>query len=477
MHFRSMLCLLLVPGLTSFGCAAGSKSKVTKPAAAPVSAVLGEREATGNRHVEPRALPPAGLGVIKNATIMTATGKAIRNGHIVTNRGIIVSLASGAPGKLPGKAAWVVDAKGMVVTPGLIDTHSHLGVYPSPRTRAHSDGNEATSPTTGGVWAEHSFWPNDPGIETALAGGVTTIQVLPGSANLIGGRAVTLHLTAQRGARAMRFPQAPVGVKMACGENPKRVYGHHRKRAPATRMGNVHGHRTAFIKAREYLNKLKTKGHQTPRNLELETLAGVLEGTFLPQVHCYRADDLVAFMQMADEFGFKIRSFHHGLEAYKVRDLLKKRNVAVSTWADWWGYKMEMFDGIPHNIALLHKSGVKAVVHSDSAQDIQRLNQEAGKAQRYGKEAGIAISDNDALRWITANPAWVLGIQDRVGTLEVGKIADIVVWSGHPFSVYTSANVVILDGHITYRKGTRRRPRSDFEVGQDVEGMPQGGAR
>ncbi len=463
--------LLLTTWFMAFGgCAASSSAIKTNAKKTSAASVLAQREARGNRLVEPRRGSLTALAVIRNGTVMTAAGKVFAPGHVVVNRGRIVAVAAGDPGKLPGKPAWELDAKGQFVTPGLIDTHSHLGVYPSPRARAHSDGNEATAPTTGGVWAEHGFWPQDPGIQTAVNGGVTTIQVLPGSANLVGGRGVTLHLRGHRGARAMRFPLAPVGVKMACGENPKRVYGHHKKRAPGTRMGNVRGQRRAFIKARAYLDKLGKKGDEAPRDLELETLAGVLRGTFLPQVHCYRADDLVAFLQLADEFGFSVRSFHHGLEAYKIRDLLKKRNVAVSTWTDWWGYKLEMYDGIPHNIALLHASGVRAIVHSDSAQDIQRLNQEAGKAQRYGAEAGLTISDDDALRWITANPAWALGIDKEVGTLEVGKMADLVVWSGHPFSVYSKPTLVVIDGHPVYREGTPPGTWSDFQLGQDVEG-------
>jgi len=462
--------LLLAAVVTVAGC---TTVTATPPARkkgpkVPVATVLAEREARGNRLLEPRRPPAKGLALIENAVVMTAAGTTYSPGHVVIRDGRIVTVAKGTPGKLPGNPVWRVDAKGRYVTPGVIDTHSHLGVYPSPGARAHSDGNEATAPTTGGVWAEHSFWPNDPGIQTAVQGGVTTIQVLPGSANLVGGRAVTLHLRGHRGSRAMRFPNAPVGVKMACGENPKRVYGHHKKRAPGTRMGNVRGHRSIFMKAKEFLRKVKKSGHRTPRNLELETLAGILEGKFLPQVHCYRADDLVAFLQIADEFGFKVRSFHHGLEAYKVADLLKKHDVSVSTWADWWGYKLEMYDGIPFNIPLLHKAGVRAIVHSDSAQDIQRLNQEAGKAQRYGREAGITISDNDTLRWITANPAWALGIDDQVGTLEVGKRADIVMWSGHPFSVYSKAALVVIDGHVVHADKTQSLPWSDFQLGQDA---------
>ena len=427
--------------------------------------ILKAREARANRAVEKVSVAPGPLVVLENATILTATGKNHTLGYIVFDKGRIKAIASGAPGPIPGAKRY--NLKGKTITPGIIDTHSHLGVYPAPHAKAHSDGNEMTSPTTPGVWAEHAFWPQDPNLEFAVAGGVTTIQVLPGSANLIGGRGVTLHMVRRRGSRAMRFPGAPTTVKMACGENPKRIYGK-RGRAPGTRMGNVRGYRNAFIKAQTYLKKLKKRGPKVPRNPAMETLVGVLLGHILPQVHCYRADDILTFLQVADEFGFKVRSFHHGLEAYKVRDILAKKNISVSTWADWWGYKLEMYDGIPENAALLHDAGGKPVIHSDSARGIQRLNQEAAKAYYAGKRAGIKVTKNDALRWITYNPAWTLGIEGEVGTLEPGKRADVVVWSRNPFSVYAQADLVFVDGIVRYQRGKKGKPESDFMLGQEV---------
>ena len=426
--------------------------------------VLDALEKKANRSLEETAKVQTGTIVLKGATLMTATGDAISSGYVVFTDGRFTAVAAGEPAQIPG--ATVVDVKGLYITPGLIDTHSHLGVYPAPYAKAHSDGNEMSSPTTPGVWAEHSFFPQDPGIEKALKGGVTTIQVLPGSANLIGGRGVTFHMVPHRGSRAMRFPGAPVGVKMACGENPKRVYKK-KGRAPSTRMANVRGHREAFIKAHKHLKALREKGPEAPRDLEMETLVGVLLGKFLPQVHCYRADDMLAFMQVADEFGFKIRSFHHGLEAYKIRDILAANNISVSTWADWWGFKLEAFDGIEENAAMISQAGGKAVIHSDSARGIQRLNQEASKAYHAGLRAGLKLTETEALRWITLNPAWTLGLEDEVGTIEAGKRADLVVWTKHPFSVYAKAQQVYVDGILRHDAGKPGLPWSDFMLGRE----------
>ena len=200
----------------------------------------------------------------------------------------------------------------------------------------------------------------------------------------------------------------------------------------------------------------------------MESLSGVLTGDILPHVHCYRADDMLSMIQLSDEFGFEIRSFHHALEAYKIRDILAERQISVSTWADWWGFKMEAYDGIPYNLAMVHDAGGRAIVHSDSSRDVQRLNQEAAKALRYGVESGLDVDADDALTWVTSNPAWALGIDDQVGTLTTGKRADVVVWSGDPMSVYTRAELVFVDGVLRYDRSRDTPPWSDFMVGQEV---------
>ena len=251
--------------------------------------------------------------------------------------------------------AVVIDGTGKFVTPGIIDIHSHLGVYSAPGVEASSDGNEAMRPVTAYVWAEHSVWPQDPQFPRNLAGGVTTLQVLPGSANLIGGRSVVLKVVPSRTVQGMKFPGAKYGLKMACGENPKRVYGN--KGGPQTRMGNVAGYRSAWIEAEAYRRKWDKwnadhKGDPPSRDLNLETLAEVLRGNILVHNHCYRADEMAQMIDISHEFGYKIKAFHHGVEAYKIADLLAKEGIGAALWADWGGFKMEALDGIRANYAL-----------------------------------------------------------------------------------------------------------------------------
>ena len=469
---RTLLYLTL--GLSA-GCAAAGVRQATPanspaPAAAPAAASQAAAESmsvdraqypsTYRRHPNPPVL-------IRNATIMTATGQEIRNGSILFKDGRIVAVGE----KVDAPAdATVVDGAGKYVTPGLIDDHSHLGVYAAPGTEAESDGNEATNPVTAEVWAEHSFWPQDPQIPLAIAGGITTIQALPGSANLIGGRSAILKLVPARTVQEMKFPGARYGLKMACGENPKRVYG--RRGGPATRMGNMAGYRSAFTQAETYRRRWDTwrkdhKGDPPERNLRLETLAEVLRGNMYVQNHCYRADEMAQMIDLAHEFGFKIRSFHHAVESYKIADLLAKEGTSVSVWADWWGFKEEAMDGIQQNAALNQHAGGRPLIHSDSPSGIQRLNQEAAKAMYAGVRAGIPITRDQALRWITVNPAWTLGLDSIVGTLEPGKMADVVVWSGDPFSIYSKAVQVYNDGWLVYdRADAAHQPRTDFELGR-----------
>jgi imidazolonepropionase-like amidohydrolase len=417
--------------------------------------------------------------LIRNATILTGTGTRLEDGAVLIENGRIAAVG----GELAAPdGAIVIDAKGRWVTPGLIDVHSHLGVYPSPSIKAHSDGNEATDPVTAGVWAEHSLWPQDPGFEAALRGGVTTMQILPGSANLIGGRGVTVKNVWAPTYQAMKFPGAKHGLKMACGENPKRVYGG-RQKAPSTRMGNVAGYRQAFADAQDYQEQwkeyeaklavfeTKAKPDATPpkppkRDLRLETLAAAMQGEVLVHNHCYRADEMGTMLDLAAEFGFRISAFHHGTEAYKLADRLAAEGVCGALWADWWGFKLEAYDGIQENIALVdYPEGGCAIVHSDSDEGIQRLNQEAAKAMTRGVRAGLDIPPERAIRWVTSNAARSLGIEAQTGTLEVGKMADVVIWNGNPFSVYALADQVYVDGVLRFdRAHPPTRPRSDFSL-------------
>jgi imidazolonepropionase-like amidohydrolase len=417
---------------------------------------------------------PSGPVLIDNATILTGTGQRLDNSSLFLDEGKVVWVGSGeAPA-----AATRIDAAGRWVTPGLIDVHSHLGVYPSPGTWAHSDGNEMINPATPNVWAEHSIWPQDPGFARALAGGVTSLQILPGSGNLIGGRGVTIKNVYSNSYQGMKFPGAPHGMKMACGENPKRVYGRDRKQAPMTRMGNMAGYRAQWIEAQQYredwqtyedkLAKEDDTAKKPVRDLRLETLAAALNGEILVHMHCYRGDEMMTILDMADEFGYRVSAFHHGVEAYKIADKLAEVGTCGALWADWWGFKMEAYDGIQENIALVDRpEGGCAIVHSDSSEGIQRLNQEAAKAMTRGQRAGLEIPPERAIRWITANPAQSMGILDRTGTLEPGKMADVVLWNGDPFSVYAKADQVWIDGALVYDRGDPTlQPVSDFELGQ-----------
>lgn len=439
---------------------------------------------------------PSTATLIANATVLTGTGERIDNGAVLIVDGKIAAVGPAASVSAPD-GALRVDAGGKWVTPGIIDIHSHLGVYPSPATDSTSDGNEAVSPNTAQVWAEHSVWPQDPGFTRALAGGVTTLQVLPGSANLFGGRTVVLKNVPSRTVQGMKFPGAPYGLKMACGENPKRVYG--MSGGPSTRMANFSGYRAAWIEAAAYKKKWEDywaeaekyyaengangekgedrKPPEAPaRDLKLETLADALNGDVIVNMHCYRADEMAQVLDMAKEFGYKVTSFHHAVEAYKVADYLAENNVCAAMWADWWGFKLEAYDSIRENIALVDaQPNGCAIVHSDSDYGIQRLNQEAGKAMADGAKIGLEIPEEKAIGWLTANPARAMGILDRTGTLEPGKMADVVIWSGNPFSVYALAEKVYVDGALMYDRADEKiSPRTDFEVGQAGNGFTGG---
>ena len=456
---------MLVRSLATFGCAIAlgacstmgggdaSRSAASSPSSA--SAADGPYASTYERF-------PGRPTALVGATVYDGAGQRFDNATVLFRDGEVVEVGQG----LATDGYDVIDGTGKFVTPGVIDIHSHLGDYPTPSVQAHSDGNEATSPTTPEVWAEHSVWPQDPGFSRALAnGGVTALQILPGSANLTGGRSVTLKNVASRTVQGMKFPGAPYGMKMACGENPKRVYGG-RGRMPSTRMGNFAVNRQTWLNAKAY-----AAGDRKRRDLAMETLAGVLDGDILVHNHCYRADEMALVMDMAKEMGYKVTAFHHAVEAYKIGDLLRENDVCSAVWADWYGFKMESYDGIPENASLLWKAGACVVIHSDDENGIQRLNQEAAKAQAAGRRMGLDIPDAEVIGWITLNPARAMGIDAMTGSLEPGKMADVVLWNGDPLSVYSRPEKVWIDGALLYDALDRkRRPVSDFELGQPGEG-------
>jgi imidazolonepropionase-like amidohydrolase len=405
--------------------------------------------------------------IIRNVTILTAAGPAIHNGAVLLQNGKIVQVG---PSVNAPNDAIVIDGTGKYLTPGIIDTHSHIGggAAPGDQGAQTDDINEATNPVTANVWVEHSVWPQDPQLPRSLAGGVTTIQVLPGSANLIGGRSVVLKLVPSRTVQGMKFPGAKYGLKMACGENPKRVYAN---RGPSTRMGNVAGYRAAWIQAERYRRQWDKwnethQGDPPQRDLGLETLADVLRGNILVHNHCYRADEMAQMIDIAHEFGYKIRSFHHAVEGYKIADLLARENIGASVWADWGAFKMEAVDAVRANMALIDHAGARTIVHSDDASGEQRLNQEAAKGMAEGNRIGVPITEDQAIKWLTINPAWALGLDDKIGSIETGKNADVVLWSADPFSVYARAEKVWIDGAMLFdRLDPAQRWRTDFELG------------
>lgn len=471
-------------GFVLSACATAPQSQAPTP-----SATTATPASTPTPYTSTYQAPASGTTLIRGATILTGTGARIDGGDVL----IVDGKIAGVGARLAAPAgAKVIEANGRWVTPGLIDVHSHLGVYASPGVDAHSDGNEMVDPVTAQAWAEHALWPQDPGFETALEGGVTSMQILPGSGNLIGGRGVTVKNVHASTYQAMKFPGAPQGLKMACGENPKGFYGS-KGQAPMTRMGNVAGYRQAFADAQAYREewdkyrrdlaehekkqkdstaRKKDEDAQPPsppkRSLKSETLVGAMNGEILVHIHCYRADEMAIMVDLSREFGFKIAAFHHAVEAYKVADMLAKNGICGAEWADWWGFKMEAFDGVMENIALtdMPRNGC-AIVHSDSAEGIQRLNQEAAKAMTRGTRMGLDISREHAMKWLTLNPAKALGIDKVTGTLEAGKMGDVVIWNGDPFSVYALAEQVFIDGALVYdRANPAAKPASDFLLGQ-----------
>src|SRR5437016_231115 len=397
--------------------------------------------------------------LIRHAVLMTVTHGTIQNGSLHIKDGKIAAV--GANVSAPASAA-VIDAGGKYVTPGIIDSHSHIAL--------DEDVNEATSPVTPQMLMMDAFDYQDKAIYRGLAGGVTTSLLLHGSANMIGGQAVVIKHKYGAGRDAMLFPGAPKSIKFASGENPKRVYGT-REQLPSTRMGNFEVQREAFVQAQDYMReweeynakvKRGDKDAKMPKHdLKLEALADVLRGKFLVQIHCYRADEFLTEMAMAREFGYKIRAFHHALEAYKVPEKLAAEGVGIATFADWWGYKNEAWDAIPWNAVMSMRKGVRVAIKSDSDDFARRLNQEAAKTMRYG-----GATEEEALKMITLNAAWIVGVKNRVGSIEVGKDADLVIWNSYPLSSYAIADKVLIDGDVFFDRSLPGYGLTHYKEGQ-----------
>ncbi len=409
--------------------------------------------------------------VISNATVMTVTHGTIERARVWIHNGKIAGVGASVPSPA---GAQVIDATGKFVTPGIIDPHSHSAL--------DSDVNEATSPVTPSMMMIDAFDNSDKALYQALAGGVTTELLLHGSANMIGGQAVVIKNKFGFSRDKMLFPDAPRSIKFASGENPKRVYGT-RHELPSTRMGNFEVMRQAFEDARAYMasweayNKKVAKGDKEAappkKDLKLEALADVLRGKLYVQIHCYRADEFLTEEAIAKEYGYKIRAFHHALEMYKVGDKIAPTGTGIATFADWWGFKDEAWDAIPENAVMSMREGVRVALKSDSNDYVRRLNQEAGKMIHYG-----GATEEEALRMITLNAAWIIGVDDRVGSLDTGKDGDVVIWNTDPLSTYARAEKVYIDGDLFFDSSLPGLGTTHFQGamhGSDFEGAEDEG--
>ncbi|MET0648434.1 MAG: amidohydrolase [Pyrinomonadaceae bacterium] len=407
------------------------------------------------------AAPAAQDTLIRNATVLTVSRGTLTGADVLIRGGKIAAVG---PNLQAPAGVRVIDATGKFVLPGIIDAHSH----------AMMDGsvNECTRSVTSMVTTRDILNPNAVNVYRALAGGTTAALLLHGSCNSIGGLSTTVKFKWGHPASAFPVPGAPPGIKFALGENPKRsnfnVPGL-QPRYPATRMGVEETIRDAFTRARDYkrdwddYRAATGRGEKNVipprRDLELEPLVEILEGKRLVHAHCYRADEILMLINVADEFGFKVKTFQHVLEGYKVAAEIARHGAGASTFTDFWGYKMEAYDAIAHNAAIMVRKGIVTSVNSDSDERARRLNIEAAKTMRYG-----GLTEEEALKLVTLNPAIQLGIDKRVGSIDVGKDADLVIWSAHPFSVYARAEQTFVDGELLFDRQADLARRQQLEA-------------
>jgi imidazolonepropionase-like amidohydrolase len=431
----------VIRGLRTAGCGL--------TALAGVAGAQGARRSSDGDVRSPQSAVRSAPVLIRNATILTVTKGTLRNADILVENGKIARVGQSIA---PPAGAQVMDASGKYVMPGIIDPHSHM----------MSDAtNEGTLSVTSMVRITDVLNPTAPNIYRALAGGVTTINILHGSANTIGGQNAVVKLKYGRPVSEMLFPGAPPGIKFALGENVTRKNSAGQPgrpvRYPTTRMGQEEIIRDAFTRARDYkatwdeYRARVARGDRTAiaprRDLELEPLVEVLEGKRFVHAHSYRADEIHMLLKVADEFGFKVKTLQHVLEGYKIAPEIAKAGAGASSFADSWSYKIEAYDAIPYNVAIMMRAGVNSTINSDSDERVRRLNIDAAKLMRYGD-----LTEEEALKTITYNGAFQLGIQDRVGSIEVGKDADLAIWNGHPLSVYSNVETTLIDGEVFFDK-------------------------
>src|ERR1700694_5049446 len=398
--------------------------------------------------------------LIENATILPVSPATIEHGSILIKDGKIAEV--GLSVKAP-KDAQIIDAAGQFVIPGIIDCHSHIAV----------DGsvNEGSVSVSSMANIAEVLNPNDIDIYNDLAGGVTNANILHGSANAIGGQTVVIKLRWGQPAAKLPFEGALPGIKFALGENPKRSnfsFPGQPRRYPATRMGVEETIRGAFAEARDYkkawdvYNKRVTASEKNlippRRDRRLEPLVEVLEGKRYVHSHCYREDEILMLLRVAKEFGFKVRTFQHVLEGYKVADEIAAAGAGASTFSDWWAYKVEAYDAIPYNAALMTRRGVIVSINSDDAEEATHLNQEAAKSMKFG-----GLSHDEALKMVTLNPAIQLGIDKRVGTIDVGKDADLAIYNHDPLSAYAVVQKTLIDGRVYFDRQRDIAERAERE--------------
>ena len=402
----------------------------------------------------------APVTLIQNATVLTITRGTLTNTDVLIRNGKIAAIGKNL--KSPGANTRVIDGTGKYVMPGIVDCHSHSMLDAI---------NEGSLSVTSMVRTRDALNPNDADLYRGLAGGVTTLNLLHGSANAIGGLNTVVKIKYGRPVDEFLFPGAMPGIKFALGENPKRASSTpqpgQQRRYPATRMGVEEVIREAFTRARDYKrswDEYRASSSRGVKNLmpirrdiQLDPLVEVLEGKRYVHAHNYRADEILMLISLADEFGFKIRTFQHTLEGYKVAKEIARHGAGASIFADNWAYKIEAYDAIPFNAAIMTRAGVNVSINSDSDERARRLNIEAAKAMRYGE-----LTEEEALKTITWNPAWQLGVHERVGSIEVGKDADIAIWNGHPLSVYSRVDTTFVDGEVFFDRQQDLARRADF---------------
>jgi len=409
--------------------------------------------------------------LIRNATVLTITHGTLQNTDVLIRKGKIAGVGKNL--KVSSNAR-VIDATGKFVMPGIIDCHSHSML---------DTINEGSLAVTSMARTRDVLNPTDVDLYRELAGGVTTLNLLHGSANPIGGLNTVVKIKYGRPIEEFIFPGAMPGIKFALGENVKRSSSPNlpgiQRRYPSTRMGVEEVIRDAFTRARDYkktwdeYNAAVKRGDKNlvppRRDLQLDPLVEVLEGKRYVHAHSYRADEILMLINIANEFGFKVKTFQHVLEGYKVAKEIAQHGAGGSTFADFWGYKIEAYDAIPYNTAIMTRAGVVVSVNSDSDERARRLNIEAAKAMRYGN-----LSEEEALKLVTINPAIQLGIQERVGSIEVGKDADLAIWNGHPLSVYARVDTTFIDGDIFFdrQQDLARRPELEKERAQLEQAEP-----